>query len=103
MPTTATMDDSALRQDAEYLQVRNSAGELVGLLRGAYPLTALRSGWVSFAVPAPNYDPCAVDAELLLFERLDLPVRVWRQGGEMYWCALSDLSVDRLRRIRHFR
>jgi hypothetical protein len=93
--------------DPLYLQVRNRQGELVGLMRGPFPLEWLRRGVVSFAVtqPVTAAYPSMPDAALG-YRRIDLRVNYWvAEGATEAYAVLEDggLELEDLRQIGKFR
>jgi hypothetical protein len=90
-----------------YLQVWNSAEELVGLLRGPFPLAWLHRGVVSFAVSEPYTATIVDDSSAPVFRRVDLQTCQYAkrtaQGIKVWWAVRTDLSIEALRAIRAFR
>ena len=80
-----------------YLQVRDQQGALLGLMRGPFrvPADAYRDH-IAFAVDPLGPGPAAL-------VRVDIPLAVFVQGGEEFWCLRTQLDVTQLRRIQQFR
>lgn len=88
-----------------YLQVRNSSGELVGLMSGEFLDEWIRRGWISFVESKPL--SAKIDPEWITWTTHNLNVQWWaRQLPDDYetWpCLVTDLPIDTLKRIRFFR
>jgi len=73
----------------------------VGLMKGVFPLSKPHPpGWISFAKSS--------DIGWQMLERVDLDLGQFyaKPGddlGEIYWCLVTDLSLEELKRIKEFR
>ena len=105
-------------ENPPYLQVWNSANELVGLMKGPVPETQLWRGYVVYLeVPDEKYNPTSVydyvsparyvrhDFQVAQYwvRRPDETIARSLQREEIYWALRSDLPLSVLRRIRQFR
>lgn len=96
-----------------HLQVRNAAGELVGLMRGPFPDEWIAMGTISFVEELPFCVTLEPDYSLPAYHRHDLRVQWWARptsrrfafepGYEKWPCLVTDLPIETLKRIRAFR
>jgi hypothetical protein len=94
--------------DLLYLHVRNSDGDIVGLMRGPFRVNQIRRvGYVSFVLPQ---EWSSGADEWPLYQRVDMRVDEWcfpRRDGtyafEVVPVLTTSLPLDELRRIRFFR
>ena len=96
-----------------YLQVRNGAGELLGLMRGPFPIEWIRRGVISFV----ERRPFCVDVhrpERIEPRRFDVPVQWWAQPQwwvrpavngpvELWPCLVWRDSLEDLQKLKGFR
>jgi hypothetical protein len=93
-------------RDEVYLQVRDEAGYLLGLMRGPFPAEWIRRGVISFA----EHCPFCVEAEgpaRIEYRRFDVPVQWWGEYGgaclEVWPCLMWLGSLEDLRKLKGFR
>lgn len=89
---------------AEYLHVRNEAGELVGLMRGPFQYDVLSSGRVAFPLARPflSFD----DAVTRPPQYIELRTWVWDDaidGPQWVFQVPNVMPLSELRKVARFR
>jgi len=89
--------------DVPYLQVRNSRGDLVGLMRGPFQAKWLSYGSICFLEGRVPNATVGTDRFWSEMKKHEMLLQKWAQGRERWVCLLSDLPIETLKRIPMFR
>ncbi len=90
-----------------YLQVRNPAGELMGIMKGPFPAVALSSGFLQFVVMDSRYNGARLDWEYgyrhVTYQVKEYWAKVSKSRIDIFRCLEVPYNDLDIYSVKHFR